>query len=138
MKTILERNGKTVTVEPFTQVVKGVVKTHRIKETGKSYASEKIAIKKARIELMRIALPKKDFEEKMECKRRIQIAKQIQKEVKCLQATQRYIQRWESIISVRNKKNLIEDLGVSIEGKCQNGYFNNYSEALEWLSTKIK
>jgi len=136
MKTVLERDGKTVTIEPYNRYEGNTLKTHRIKETGQTFHSEKTAIKKAHIVLMKKALPEKEFNEKMEQLRRLKIAKSIEQDHLCLLEIKSFIERWKNTIIVRNKTTLYNSLRDQIKEKCDKGHFGSAKSAIKFKNTK--
>ena len=135
MQTILERNGLTVTIEPYERYEGGILKTHRIKETGQTFHNEKTAIKKAHIVLMQKALSEKEFNEKMEQIGRLKIAKSIEQDYLCLIEIADFINHWKGVISVRSKTDFYNTLKKQIKEKCNKGNFENAKTAIRFKNT---
>jgi hypothetical protein len=136
MKTVLERDGHQVTIEPYNRYEGEILKTHRIVETNQTFHSEKVAIKKAHIVLMKKALPEKEFNEKMETIRRLKIAYSIEQDDKFLSEIKTFIDRWKGVMVVKNKTNLYNALKDQIKEKCEKGNFGSTKSAIRFKNNK--
>jgi hypothetical protein len=129
MATTIGTAPHTVTIDECTKIVDGKQMKYHIRGTELYFVRWGAARQNAHDLVLKKRLTESEFNEKMEIRKRITKANSAIKVHECMLDTKKYIERWEGIISLNNKKRLCEDLKEKLEIKLALGKFKNIGQA---------
>lgn len=137
-KTIFSRGNHFVEVESCAVVIKGVLKNYHIVGTEKYFVRQKTANLAANELLMQKCLPTDDYRERVELRTRIRNADKVVNIYQCLQDTEKYVKKWDGVICVDTKKNLLSELKRKLFNICEKYGFRNAQHAMQFTKSNNK
>lgn len=128
----------TVILDEVTKVVGDKVMKYQIRGTKRYFKRWAPADTAARLLLLKQTVSMVEFEKRVKIQRRITKAHTALKVNDCLVETAAFVQRWDGIISVENKKRLCEDLNCQLKDKLRLGGFRTIGGAMSFIKKHKK
>lgn len=132
-KTVFKKDGHEVVLTECCKIVNGVVKNFCIEETGQYFENQKRGIRAANDLLLRKTLTKFRYEEKKQERIKRIGANKIVKIHTCLIETIDYVKRWDGILYLETKKNLVKELEGKVNTACKLYDFKSADVAIAFL-----